>query len=91
MEDGRRLVLRVVVAAASWPPAEAGRDGVPTWAAGAAAAAGWRRWTDCDCAGWRAAACRRRILEISRGETVERLREESAGHGRTCSRGSLAA
>ena len=64
----------------SWPPGEAGHGEEPTWAGMVGCGSGER-----PARSWLLA------LDISRGEKVERLMAESAGHGRTCSRRLVAA
>lgn len=79
---GRAAGLRpsgFAVEGGSWPPAEADHDEEPTWADWVGYGSG-RRIKPCE-----------RILGRSGGEKVERWREESAGHGRTCSRRLVAA
>ena len=64
----------------SWPPGEAGHGEEPTWA----------EMVDC-VPDRRQARTLLMVLDISRGEMVEKLMAESGDHGRTCSRKLVAA
>lgn len=59
----------------SWLPAGAGHDEEPTWAVMVDCVPGRRQAENCLL-----------VLDLSRGEKVERLKAESGDHGRTCSR-----